>query len=124
ARRRDLHRRRRQSPAPDDARARGGPRGLRLHDTRDPGGDQASSRRENVMSQFAGKVALVTGGNAGIGRAAASQFAKQGARVVVSGRREKEGHADIAEIKALGGEAGFVKTDVSKASDVKVMIDQ
>ncbi len=76
------------------------------------------------MSQFAGKVALVTGGNAGIGRAAAIEFAKQGAKVVVSGRREKEGHAVIAEIKALGGEAIFVKTDVSKASDVKVMIDQ
>src|SRR5207247_10102539 len=76
------------------------------------------------MSQFAGKVALVTGGNAGIGRAAAIEFAKQSAKVVVSGRREKEGHAVIAEIKALGGEAIFFKTDVSKASDVKVMIDQ
>jgi NAD(P)-dependent dehydrogenase (short-subunit alcohol dehydrogenase family) len=76
------------------------------------------------MSQFVGKVALITGGNAGIGRAAAIEFAKQGAKVVVSGRREKEGHEVIAEIKALGGEAIFVKTDVSKASDVKAMIEQ
>jgi NAD(P)-dependent dehydrogenase (short-subunit alcohol dehydrogenase family) len=76
------------------------------------------------MSQFAGKVALITGGNAGIGRAAAIEFAKQGAKVVVSGRREKEGHEVIAEIKAFGGEATFVKTDVSKANDVKVMIEQ
>src|SRR5438876_9017051 len=76
------------------------------------------------MSQFVGKVALITGGNAGIGRAAAIEFAKQGAKVVVSGRREKEGHEVIAEIKALGGEAIFVKTDVSKESDVKVMIEQ
>jgi NAD(P)-dependent dehydrogenase (short-subunit alcohol dehydrogenase family) len=76
------------------------------------------------MSQFAGKVALITGGNAGIGRAAALEFAKHGAKVVVSGRREKEGHDVIAEIKALGGEAIFVKTDVSKESDVKVMIAQ
>ena len=76
------------------------------------------------MSQFTGKVALITGGNAGIGRAAAIEFAKQGAKVVVSGRREKEGHEVIAEIKALGGEAIFVKTDVSKASDVKAMIEQ
>ena len=76
------------------------------------------------MSQFTGKVALITGGNAGIGRAAAIEFAKQGAQVVVSGRREKEGHEVTAEIKALGGEAIFVKTDVSKASDVKAMIDQ
>ena len=76
------------------------------------------------MSQFAGKVALITGGNAGIGRAAAIEFAKQGAQVVVSGRREKEGHDAIAEIKALGGEAIFIKADVSKASDVKSMIEQ
>jgi NAD(P)-dependent dehydrogenase (short-subunit alcohol dehydrogenase family) len=76
------------------------------------------------MSQFVGKVALITGGNAGIGRAAAIEFAKQGAKVVVSGRREKEGHDVIAEIKALGGEAIFAKTDVSKASDVKAMIER
>ena len=76
------------------------------------------------MSQFAGKVVLVTGGNAGIGRAAANQFAKQGAQVVVSGRREKEGHAIVAEIEASGGEAIFIKTDVSKESDVKAMIER
>ena len=76
------------------------------------------------MSQFAGKVALITGGNAGIGRAAAIEFGKQGAQVVVSGRRDKEGHDTIAEIKALGGEAIFIKADVSKASDVKSMIEQ
>ncbi len=76
------------------------------------------------MSQFTGKVALITGGNAGIGRAAAIEFAKQGAQVVVSGRREKEGREVIAEIKALDGEAIFVKTDVSKESDVKALIEQ
>ena len=76
------------------------------------------------MSHFAGRVALITGGNAGIGRAAAIEFVKQGAKVVVSGRREKEGRDVIAEIKALGGEAIFVKTDVSKETDVKVMIEQ
>jgi NAD(P)-dependent dehydrogenase (short-subunit alcohol dehydrogenase family) len=76
------------------------------------------------MSQFAGRVALITGGNAGIGRAAAIEFAKHGAKVVVSGRREKEGHEVIAEIKALGGEAIFVRSDVSKESDVKAMIER
>jgi NAD(P)-dependent dehydrogenase (short-subunit alcohol dehydrogenase family) len=76
------------------------------------------------MSQFVGKVVLVTGGNAGIGRAAALEFANQGAKVVVSGRPEKEGREVIAEIKALGGKAIFVKTDVSKESDVKAMIEQ
>ena len=76
------------------------------------------------MSQFAGKVVVITGGNAGIGRAAALEFAKQGAKVVVSGRREKEGREVIAEIEALGGEAIFVRTDVSKERDVKAMIER
>src|SRR5262245_44722047 len=76
------------------------------------------------MSEFTGKVALITGGNAGIGRATAIEFAKHGANVVITGRREKEGHEVIAEIKAFGGEAIFAKTDVSKASDVKAMIDR
>jgi NAD(P)-dependent dehydrogenase (short-subunit alcohol dehydrogenase family) len=76
------------------------------------------------MNQFAGKVVLITGGNAGIGRAAAIEFAKQGAQVVVSARREKEGLDVIAELKALGGDAIFVKTDVSKERDVKAMIEQ
>ena len=76
------------------------------------------------MSQFAGKVVVITGGSAGIGRAAALEFAKQGAKVVVSGRREKEGGEVIAEIEALGGEAIFVRTDVSKERDVKAMIER
>jgi NAD(P)-dependent dehydrogenase (short-subunit alcohol dehydrogenase family) len=76
------------------------------------------------MSQFVGKVVLITGGNAGIGRAAALEFTKQGAKVVVSGRREKEGLEVIDELEALGGEAIFIKTDVSKESDVKAMIEQ
>jgi NAD(P)-dependent dehydrogenase (short-subunit alcohol dehydrogenase family) len=76
------------------------------------------------MSQFAGKVALITGGNAGIGRATAIAFATQGATVVVSARREQEGRDVIAEIHALGGKAIFVKTDVSKESDVKATVEQ
>ena len=76
------------------------------------------------MSEFAGKVALITGGNAGIGRATAIGFAKHGAKVVITGRREKEGQEVIAKIKALGGEAIFAKTDVSKEDDVKVMIEK
>jgi NAD(P)-dependent dehydrogenase (short-subunit alcohol dehydrogenase family) len=76
------------------------------------------------MRQFAGRVVLVTGGNAGIGRATAAEFARQGAQVVVSGRREKEGRAVVAEIEASGGEAIFIKTDVSKESDVKALIER
>ena len=76
------------------------------------------------MSQFTGKVALITGGNAGIGRATAIAFAQQGATVVVSARREEEGRDVIADINALGGKAIFVKTDVSRERDVKAMMEQ
>jgi NAD(P)-dependent dehydrogenase (short-subunit alcohol dehydrogenase family) len=83
-----------------------------------------SARRKHFLSQLAGKVVLITGGNAGIGRAAAIEFAKQGAQVVVSGRREKEGLEVIDELKALDGEAIFVKTDISKERDVYAMIER
>jgi NAD(P)-dependent dehydrogenase (short-subunit alcohol dehydrogenase family) len=74
------------------------------------------------MSEFSDKVVLITGGNVGIGRAAAIAFAQQGATVVISGRREQEGQAVIAEIKPLGGEALFVKADVSSEREVEAMI--
>ena len=76
------------------------------------------------MSEIAGRVVLITGGNAGIGRATAIEFAKQRARVVVSGRREREGEEVVAGIKASGGEAIFVRADVSKERDVKAMIER
>jgi NAD(P)-dependent dehydrogenase (short-subunit alcohol dehydrogenase family) len=79
---------------------------------------------ENLMNQVTGRVVLITGGNAGIGRAAAIEFAKQGAKVVVSGRREKEGQEVVAGIKASGGEAIFLRADVSKERDVKATIER
>src|SRR2546427_11614883 len=79
---------------------------------------------EDLMNQVAGRVVLITGGNAGIGRAAAIEFAKQGARVVVSGRREREGQEVVAGIKASGGEAIFLRADVSKERDVKATIER
>ena len=72
---------------------------------------------------FSGKVALVTGGTSGIGKATAIEFARAGAKVVLTGRREKEGAQVVAEIKKLGGEAAFVRADVSKDADVKRMVD-
>ena len=71
-----------------------------------------------------GKVALVTGGTAGIGRTTALAFAREGAKVALSGRREKEGNEVVAEIKAAGGEAIFIKTDISKDAEVKAMVEQ
>jgi NAD(P)-dependent dehydrogenase (short-subunit alcohol dehydrogenase family) len=72
---------------------------------------------------FSGKVALVTGRTSGIGKATAVEFARAGAKVVLTGRREKEGAQVVAEIKKLGGEAAFVRADVAKHADVKAMVD-
>jgi NAD(P)-dependent dehydrogenase (short-subunit alcohol dehydrogenase family) len=70
-----------------------------------------------------GKVALVTGGTSGIGKATAIAFARAGAKAVLTGRREKEGAQVVAEIKKLGGDAAFVRADVAKDADVKAMVD-
>ena len=70
-----------------------------------------------MAKAFEGKVALVTGATSGIGKASALAFAREGAKVVVAGRRETEGAQTVSEIEALGGEALFVKTDVSKEAD-------
>src|SRR5438045_5128730 len=72
---------------------------------------------------FSGKVALVTGGTSGIGKVTAIKFARAGAKVVLTGRREKEGAQIVAEIKKLGGDAAFVRADVAKNADVKAMVD-
>jgi NAD(P)-dependent dehydrogenase (short-subunit alcohol dehydrogenase family) len=72
---------------------------------------------------FSGKVALVIGGTSGIGKATAIAFARAGAKVVVSGRREKEGAEVVAEIKKLGGDATFARADIAKDADVKAMVD-
>jgi len=77
----------------------------------------------NNNNGFTGKVALVTGGTSGIGKATAIAFARAGAKVVLTGRREKEGAQVVAEIKKLGGDAAFVRADVAKDGDVKKMVD-
>src|SRR5260370_11363023 len=69
-------------------------------------------------------VVLITGALTGIGRAAAVIFAREGARVVVSGRRDKQGLELVAELQALGAEAIFVRTDVRKDEDVHNLVDQ
>ena len=76
-----------------------------------------------MAAQFDGKVALVTGGNAGIGKATALQFAREGARVVIAARRADAGEQTVSEIRDAGGEAIFVRTDVSRTDDVKNMVD-
>jgi NAD(P)-dependent dehydrogenase (short-subunit alcohol dehydrogenase family) len=69
-------------------------------------------------------VVLITGALTGIGRATAVAFAKDGARVVASGRREAEGKALEAELRSLGAEAAFIHADVRREDDVSSLIDQ
>jgi NAD(P)-dependent dehydrogenase (short-subunit alcohol dehydrogenase family) len=70
------------------------------------------------------KVALVTGGTSGIGRATAIAYAQQQAKVVVVGRRTDEGEETVQLIKEAGGEAIFVQADVTKEADVQAMVDK
>jgi NAD(P)-dependent dehydrogenase (short-subunit alcohol dehydrogenase family) len=71
-----------------------------------------------------GKIGLVTGGTSGIGRATAVLLATEGVKVVVAGRREKEGEETVELIRAAGGEGLFVKADVSAASEVEALIQK
>src|SRR5271155_5033265 len=70
------------------------------------------------------QVVLITGALTGIGRAAAVAYAKKGAKVVVSGRRDEVGKALVGELRALGAEAEFINTDVRKEDDVRNLIDK
>src|SRR5512140_3619785 len=96
--------------------------------TRRPRGDGNSSRskkyrRFEMAGKFAGKVALVTGAGSGIGRASALRFAKEGAKVVVVDIVEEGGKATVEMIHKAGGEAFFVKTDVSKSAEVSALVN-
>src|SRR5712671_1807796 len=69
-------------------------------------------------------VVLITGALTGIGRATAVAFAQEGAHLVVSGRREDEGQKLVAELRKLGAEAEFVRSDVRHEDDVQNLVDK
>ena len=77
-----------------------------------------------MAHRLANKVALITGGTSGIGAATARLFAREGARVAITGRRRVLGEEVVAEIQASGGEAAFVVADVSRSDDCRRSIDE
>jgi NAD(P)-dependent dehydrogenase (short-subunit alcohol dehydrogenase family) len=70
------------------------------------------------------KVAIITGGSSGIGRAAAVALAKQGVKIAIAARRAKEGEETVRLVKEAGSEGIFVKTDVAKENDVRSLVEK
>jgi 3-oxoacyl-[acyl-carrier protein] reductase len=73
--------------------------------------------------RLAHKIALVTGGGSGIGRAICELFAAQGARVMVADCVAEGGEATVSAIQASGGQARFVRADVSRSADAQAMVE-
>lgn len=76
------------------------------------------------MGRLEGKVAIITGGNSGIGAKCAEMFAKEGAKVVISARREAQLNEVAAKILADGGEVMSVTCDISKADQCKALVEK
>lgn len=79
--------------------------------------------KENMMT-LESKIALVTGGTSGIGRATAIALAAAGAKVVFCGRRNREGEETATLIRDAGAECLFVRSDVSKEEDIKALVQK
>jgi NAD(P)-dependent dehydrogenase (short-subunit alcohol dehydrogenase family) len=75
-----------------------------------------------MTTPFTNKVALITGGTSGIGRATAIAFAEQGADVVIAGRREAEGAESLTLVQKAGGQGLFVRVDVNDESEIEAMV--
>lgn len=75
-----------------------------------------------MSQELSGRVALITGGTSGIGRAAAVAFARAGAKVMIGGRRQEEGGETVRLVRESGGEAGFLRTDVRREEDIAALV--
>jgi len=75
------------------------------------------------MKEFEDKVALVTGGGSGIGRATALAFAREGAKVVIGNRNVQRGEETVTMIRKAGGEASFKRTDVLVTKDIEALVE-
>ena len=74
--------------------------------------------------QVTGPAVLITGALTGIGRATALAFAREGARIVVSGRHDDKGNALVSELQEIGAEATFIKSDVRHDDEVRALVDE
>jgi NAD(P)-dependent dehydrogenase (short-subunit alcohol dehydrogenase family) len=75
------------------------------------------------MKEFKDKVALITGGGSGIGRATALAFAGEGAQVVIGNRNVQRGEETVSMIRTAGGKASFRRTDVLVAAEIEALVD-
>lgn len=79
--------------------------------------------KNHMTLQFEGKIVLITGGNSGIGEATANQFASQGARVVITGRRTDRGEAVVSKINDAGGDAIYIQADHASEADCECVVN-
>ncbi len=77
-----------------------------------------------MIAEFADKVALITGGGSGIGRASVIAFASKGASVIVVDVDAEGGEETVQLVNEMDGEATFIKADVSQANEVETIVDQ